>query len=310
VEQDSQGSTTGDLVEEDTSITGVHEAEASSTIDDVQLHLEPEPDGELNSVQPTVRRSARAVQTPQQYEPSFKGKSYAQIPDPVFPEVEPDNLNHQKYNVSEAQVYAMVLMLLREGVMSTTTQSGVQFVTTYTLKRGIKKFGDKAVQATHKEMKQMVDRECFHPIHKSSLNETEGKRVLESLLFLTEKRDKSIKARHCANGSTQRAYMTRESVSSLTVSTESTLLTAVIEALEERDIATCDIPNAFIQTSVKAVDSEGNRIIMKVRGVLAEILCEMEPEYREYLVQEGGQSVLYLHISKAIYGLLESAMLF
>jgi hypothetical protein len=40
--------------------------------------------------------------------------------------------------------------------------------------------------------------------------------------------------------------MTRESVSSPTVSTESTLLTAVIEALEGRDVATCDIPNAFI----------------------------------------------------------------
>jgi hypothetical protein len=63
-------------------------------------------------------------------------------------------------------------------------------------------------------------------------------------------------------------------------------------------------------TSVKEVDSEGNRIIMKVRGVLADILCEMEPEYRDYLVQEGGQSILYLHITKAIYGLLESAMLF
>ncbi len=42
--------------------------------------------------------------------------------------------------------------------------------------------------------------------------------------------------------------MGREEVSSPTVSTESTLLTAVIEAEEARDVATCDIPNAFVQT--------------------------------------------------------------
>jgi hypothetical protein len=72
----------------------------------------------------------------------------------------------------------------------------------------------------------------------------------KSLIFLVEKRDGTVKACHCANGSTQRDYMQREEVSSPTVSTESVLLTAVIEAQEGRDVATCDIPNAFIQTDV------------------------------------------------------------
>jgi hypothetical protein len=58
--------------------------------------------------------------------------------------------------------------------------------------------------------------------------------------------------------------MQREEVSSPTVSTESTMLTAVIEAKEGRDVATCDIPNAFIQTEVKEVDKQGNCIIMKI----------------------------------------------
>jgi hypothetical protein len=40
--------------------------------------------------------------------------------------------------------------------------------------------------------------------------------------------------------------MNRDELSSPTVNTESTLLTAVVEGEEERDIATCDIPNAFI----------------------------------------------------------------
>ena len=72
-------------------------------------------------------------------------------------------------------------------------------------------------------MKQLNDRKCFVPVHKRGLNETERKRALESLIFLTEKREDSVKARHCANGSTQRNYMEREEVSSPAVSTESTL---------------------------------------------------------------------------------------
>ena len=104
--------------------------------------------------------------------------------------------------------------------------------------------------------------------------------------------------------------MNREEVTSPTVSTESTLLTAVIEAAEGRDVATCDIPNAFIQTDVEKVDKDGNRTIMKIRGALVDILCEMDKVYEDYVTTEGTQKVLYVHITKAIYGLLVSAMLF
>ena len=49
---------------------------------------------------------------------------------------------------------------------------------------------------------------------------------------------------------------------------------------------------------------------MKIWGALVDILCEMDPHYQEYVVLEGSQKVLYMHITKAIYGLLVSAMLF
>ena len=67
-----------------------------------------------------------------------------------------------------------------------------------------------------------------------------------------------IKSQHCANGSTQHAYMERDEVMSPTVSMEGTLLTAVIEAQEGHDIATCGIPNAFVQTHVEEKDKDGN----------------------------------------------------
>jgi hypothetical protein len=138
--------------------------------------------------------------------------------------------------------------------------------------------------------------------------EHDGKETSVGIVdFLVEKKDDTVKAHHCANGSSQHEYMQREEMSSPTVSTESVLLTPAIEAREGRDVAICDIPNASIQTDVEPVDSDGNRTIMKIRGTMVGILCEMDQDYVECVVKEGYQDVLYVHITKAIYGLLVSA---
>ena len=246
------------------------------------------------------RRSTRVrFQSKPAYEPTFRGKSYAQAADP----------NSMEYDSQEAKVLAMIMMQIKERAVRSVVAYGKQLLVTYSLKKGLEKFGDRGKEATLKEMKQMHDRDCFDPIHKQELNDIKRSRTLESLIFLAEKKSGTIKARHCANGSTQRDYMTREDTSSPTVSTEAVMLTAVIEAEEQRDIATCDIPNAFIQTELNP-DEEGNRTIMKIRGPLVDILCEMDPKYKEYVTFEGNSKVLYVHVTKAIYGLLVSAMLF
>ena len=112
----------------------------------------------------------------------------------------------------------------------TVEEQGQQYVVTYSLKADINKFGKQAKASAHKEMKQLHDRSCFQPVHKCSLNKSERQRAMGSLLFLTEKRDKTIKSQHCANGSMQHAYMEHDEVMSPTISTEGTLLTAVIKA--------------------------------------------------------------------------------
>ena len=45
---------------------------------------------------------------------------------------------------------------------------------------------------------------------------------------------------------------------SLTISTEGTLLTAVIKAQEGQDVAISNIPNAIVQTHVEEKDKDGN----------------------------------------------------
>ena len=66
-------------------------------------------------------------------------------------------------------------------------------------------------------------------------------------------------------------------VTSPTVSMEGTLLTTVIEAQEGHDVATCNIPNTFVQTHMEEKDKDGNQTIMKIRGVCVDILCEINP---------------------------------
>ena len=86
-----------------------------------------------------------------------------------------------------------------------------------------------------------------------------------------------IKSQHCANGSTQCTYMECDEVMSLTISMEGTLLTAVIKLQEGCDVATCIIPNTFVQTHVEEKGKGGNQAIMKIRGVCVDILCEIDP---------------------------------
>jgi hypothetical protein len=136
----------------------------------------------------------------------------------------------------------------------------------------------------------------------------ERKRAMESLIFLTEKRDETVKAQVCANGSTQRAYMSREEASSPTAASEAIIITGVIDAKQNRDVMTFDIPNAFVQTEISL---DGDKIIMKIRGQLVDILLELCPGvYNDYVINEGKHNIIYVRMLKALYGMLISSILY
>jgi hypothetical protein len=283
------------------------ENEETDDDDDDEEEEDDDGDGEeqLVGAAPVLRRSTRVTrQTTIPNIETTTGTSYGTALNQL------DDKPSLEYDLAEAKVIAMIISEFNERMQQQTIQQGHQHITTFSLQKGIEKFGERATNATNKEMQQLIDRTCFVPIKKSELSEIERKRAMESLFFITEKRDGTIKGRHCANGSTQRDYMQREEVTSPTVSTESTLLTAVIEAAEERDVASCDIPNAFVQTELDEKDKDGNRTIMKIRGVLVSILCNLDPSYQDYVVIENNKQVLYVHIQRAIYGMMVSALLF
>ena len=83
-----------------------------------------------------------------------------------------------------------------------------------------------------------------------------------------------------AGGNKQRDCISKEDASSPTVSTESVLLTYIIDALENIDIAVINIPNAFVQTQIK---DEKHMETTRLLGAIVDILCEIPPYgYKPY----------------------------
>ena len=94
-------------------------------------------------------------------------------------------------------------------------------------KKGIEKFDKKDSQAAYKEIKQIHERVVFESVHFKDLTPIEVSRAMESLIFLTEKRDGTVKARYYTNGSIQIKYVSKEVMASPTVTTQSILITGV-----------------------------------------------------------------------------------
>ena len=302
-DDDDIGSTeseTDDQTEDDSNSTGVaryddeevEEEIEAETVDDDDEEDEPAAEAAGPAV---VTRSGRAVTAPQRL-----NLHQSHLP---TQSVEPE-----EYDPAYARVIANFVCELNAMQLNSQHKHHSHLVT-YSLQKGLKQFGERGYDAAYGEMKQLHQRKAFAPVDVSSLSEQERRRYLESIIFLVEKNDKRVKARMVANGSTQRVYMSKDDAASPTVMNESILLTGTIDAKEHRDVMTADIPNAFIQTNIETVNNE--RVIMKIKGSLVDMLVEMDPEtYRDYVVFEGNTKVLYVQVLKAIYGMLQSSLLF
>jgi hypothetical protein len=120
--------------------------------------------------------------------------------------------------------------------------------------------------------------------------------------------DGHVNAYACADSSKERLeprYKKEHSASPM-VATDSILISATIDAHKERDIATINFPGAFL----KAYNNKDT--IMLQKGCLAKLLVQVDPHlYCKYIIHsKKNQPLLYVKLTKAIYGLLKSALLF
>jgi hypothetical protein len=158
------------------------------------------------------------------------------------------------------------------------------------LKKGLKIFGKKGEDAVTHEFTQMHMLNVYSPLSASSLSCKDKKKALSSLILLKEKSDGTIKACKYADGSKQREHYAKEEITSPTVSTDSLFITAAINAHKERDIATADLPGAFLHADNK------DFTIICLGGILAELMVKTAPNiYRKYITtDQKGRPLLYL----------------
>jgi hypothetical protein len=191
----------------------------------------------------------------------MSGKKYSYATTVLEPTIHPDAHIWKDSEISQQVVAAIMTQL--------------------SMKAGLKQWGKQARDACVAEMYQLHMRDTFEPLLWEDLTTAQKQQTLESHLFLKLKRDGTIKGRTVAGGNRQRSFIAKEDASSPTVATESVLLTAVIDAMENRDVAVVDIPNAFIQTRI---DDKNDMAIIRIRGDLVGMLVDIAPEtYKPYV---------------------------
>ncbi len=72
---------------------------------------------------------------------------------------------------------------------------------------------------------------------------------------------------------------------------------------------TVDIPNAYIQADLPPTPQGGDRVILKLSGLLVDLVTQMAPEtYGGKAVFENGKKTLYSDVTKGLYGMLVAGL--
>ncbi len=159
------------------------------------------------------------------------------------------------------------------------------------------------------EAKQLHWCNSFRPVYWKDVNKERWKQILESHMFVKKKLTGQIKARKVAGGNKQRDFISKENASSPTVATESVLLTSLVDAQENCNIAIVDIPNVFIQMVVE--NNEG-KVVMRIRGHMVDVLVKLAPRvYGLYVsTDKQGRKQLLVKCLNAIYGAMVASLLY
>ena len=139
----------------------------------------------------------------------------------LYPGLERETSEDVEYAFSHATLIARVMKELSEGA----NVDAKSFAQMYVMQKGAKMFGQPGSDAAGKELEQLHQRNCFTPISIAELSAEEKKKAMRSLMFLTEKKDGTIKGRMVYDGKPTREWLTREDSASPTAALESILLT-------------------------------------------------------------------------------------
>ena len=134
----------------------------------------------------------------------------------------------------------------------------------YSVKKGLKVFGEKGEQPVVKELTQLHNMKGIEPT--STLTKQKKRAALMHLMYLKEKKIWVVKGWGCDDGRKQRETMDKTEASSLTVAIKYVLLASTIDALEERAVCIMDIPEAYLNSNMDEL------VHARLEGKMAELL--------------------------------------
>ena len=88
-----------------------------------------------------------------------------------------------------------------------------------------------------------------------------------------------------------------------TVHLESFLTTLVIDDYEGRGMAMLDVGGAFLLSKIAEF------VLVKIDGDMLEVISDANPRYKNFIVKEHRKDVLYLRLRTALYGIIQTALL-
>jgi hypothetical protein len=192
------------------------------------------------------------------------------------------------------------------GYIMTQMGTNAEFATTMTqmsANAGLRKHGRKAEQALLAEFAQLEDLDVYEPLDPRKLTRAQKKQALRAINLIKEKRCGRLKGRTVADGRPQRNMYDKSETASPTVGADSLMVSIIVDAYEQRDVGIADIAGAYLKASMK------DFTIMKFTGASVDILCKMNRKYEKFVCVENGVRVLYVRLLKAIYGCVQSALL-
>ena len=138
-----------------------------------------------------------------------------------------------------------------------------------------------------------------------SLTVEQNQKSLKVVNLIKLKRSGKLKYGMCANGAHHCRFVSMEEANLPTITMEEIRATMVIDAYEYRNVATFDIPGAYLQTYLPK--ETFTLLLLEVKFV--EIMCDINAEYKQHVRFKDGRNTFYIRIIKAIYGMIEYALL-
>lgn len=177
-------------------------------------------------------------------------------------------------------------------------------------KKGIKKYKQMAEEKLITEFKQLLRYKTFHGVKAEELTQEQWNGARNMINIIKEKinrghTDKNpiLKGWRCFNGRVQRGLYSKEEKASPTILQDTFFITCIINALEGRAKTITDVKGAYLNPWMK------DKVYMRVRGSEVDMFCSLDPKLKAYVVMEKGERTLYVQLDKALYGCVQSALL-